>query len=434
MHFSGSIVGLVAATTLTITQALALPLDNSNQLTFQRPKSPESPPFTLALDQLAIPSSYVEQLKQHISSLPEKRLVKLAENDEPILITEGEKALLVLQRLRFEDVTDEQSFITTQHKQFFPSKLTYNSKALGPIFSIIDTDYMKTFLTKFSSFRTRYYRSETGKQSQQFLLSTLKDIAKTNTKVNVTFTEFPHPWGQNSIIARFEPARWKAESPSSSDEDDDEESVLSEKIVILGGHQDSTNMFPFLPAPGADDDGSGTTTLLMAFKSLVNSSFVPSTNPVEFHWYSAEEGGLLGSQAVAQSYAAAGKTVRSMLQMDMTAFVKAGTAPKIGIITDFVDPDFTDMMRLVVGEYAEIPYVDTKCGYACSDHSSWTKIGAPSAFTIESTFEESNHNIHTSNDKIDYTPEFSFDHMAQFCRVTIALAIELGGGASLGLN
>lgn len=82
-----------------------------------------------------------------------------------------------------------------------------------------------------------------------------------------------------------------------------------------GAHQDSTNLLPFLAAPGADDDGSGTTSTLTAFAALVNASFVPSTNPVEFHWYSAEEGGLLGSQAVANDYAAKGKKVRSMIQM-----------------------------------------------------------------------------------------------------------------------
>jgi len=26
--------------------------------------------------------------------------------------------------------------------------------------------------------------------------------------------------------------------------------------VIISAHQDSTNMFPFFPAPGADDDGT----------------------------------------------------------------------------------------------------------------------------------------------------------------------------------
>lgn len=39
---------------------------------------------------------------------------------------------------------------------------------------------------------------------------------------------------------------------------------------------------------------------------------------MEFHYYSAEEGGLLGSQGVAKSYEDSGKKVLAMLQMDMT--------------------------------------------------------------------------------------------------------------------
>ena len=82
---------------------------------------------------------------------------------------------------------------------------------------------------------------------------------------------------------------------------------------------DSTNLLPFLPAPGADDDASGTTSILSAFKALVESGFKPTHSPVELHWVSAEEGGLLGSNAIAQDYASRGVKVRAMLQMDMTA-------------------------------------------------------------------------------------------------------------------
>lgn len=65
-------------------------------------------------------------------------------------------------------------------------------------------------------------------------------------------------------------------------------------------------MWPFLPAPGkrpythahlcmlltsvsqgADDDGSGTVTILEAYRALLESDFKPNRT-VEFHWYSAE--------------------------------------------------------------------------------------------------------------------------------------------------
>jgi leucyl aminopeptidase len=252
--------------------------------------------------------------------------------------------------------------------------------------------------------------------------------------------------------------------------------------VIVNAHQDSTNLLPFLAAPGADDDGSGTTSLLGAFSSLVNASFVPSKHPLELQWSSAEEGGLLGSKAIAQDYAKRGVKVAGMLQIDMTAWVKAGTKPTVGLIRDFVDPEFVEYLAKVIDEYSNIGYTDTKCGYACaspffaicclpspfiplhpplpslsplfavfllpfppplplfstdpsfvgSDHASWSAIGAPAAFTIESTFENSSKNIHSSRDTIDYSPsEFSFEHVKEFSKVALGLIVELAGGENL---
>lgn len=75
---------------------------------------------------------------------------------------------------------------------------------------------------------------------------------------------------------------------------------------------------PFLPVT-ADDDGSGTTSILDAFRVLASTpTYAPTTSAVEFHWYSAEEGGLLGSQAVAKVYEEEGVDVKGMIQMDMT--------------------------------------------------------------------------------------------------------------------
>lgn len=155
---------------------------------------------------------------------------------------------------------------------------------------------------------------------------------------------------------------------------------------------------PVNSSPGADDDGSGTVTTLEAFRALVKSGWEPAT-PVEFHWFSAEEGGLLGSQvssplsprpslafhlilptdtrivsfvrpqAIAQRYAEQGTKVKAMIQMDMTAWVKAGTVESVGVITDFVDPALTEFNKQLVDAYLDIPWVETKCGYACSGQS-----------------------------------------------------------------
>jgi leucyl aminopeptidase len=67
-----------------------------------------------------------------------------------------------------------------------------------------------------------------------------------------------------------------------------------------------------------DDDGSGAMTTLETFRVLASDPNFKPTRPVEFHWYSAEELGLLGSQPVAASYKKSGKKIVGMLQNDMT--------------------------------------------------------------------------------------------------------------------
>jgi len=175
-----------------------------------------------------------------------------------------------------------------------------------------------------------------------------------------------------------------------------------------------------LPPSRAIDDGSGTVTILEAFRSLVDLGYRPE-RPVEFHWNSAEEAGLLGSQAIAKDYKKSGKKVVSMLQNDMTGY--AGNAPEvIGVVTDHVDTKLTVFLEKLIETYGSIPWKATQCGYACSDHASWIEAGYPAAFAFESEFHNHNQYIHTSSDLIEH---LSFDHMKEFAKLTVAFAVEL---------
>ena len=115
-----------------------------------------------------------------------------------------------------------------------------------------------------------------------------------------------------------------------------------------------------------------------------------------------------------------------MLQQDMTGYthatLEAGEPESVGVITDFVDPGLTTFIKEVVGTYCTIPYIETKCGYACSDHASASKAGYPSAFVIESDFKFSDKKIHTTEDKVEF---LDFGHMLQHARLTLGLAYEL---------
>lgn len=198
---------------------------------------------------------------------------------------------------------------------------------------------MREHLVKFTSFHTRYYKSETGIQSATWLLEQVKktiDDADAS-KHGVKAESFEHSWGQFSIIATI-PGK-------------------TNKTVVIGAHQDSINLFlpSIFAAPGADDDGSGTVTILEAFRVLLQSDAIRegnATNTIEFHWYSAEEGGLLGSQAIFSEYSKTDRDVKAMLQQDMTGYVEgtlaAGEVESVGVITDFVDPGLTEFIKLVI--------------------------------------------------------------------------------------
>jgi len=241
------------------------------------------------------------------------------------------------------DITETQDlgttlFASTKDTVTYPRRVAHNA-TVTPMLAKLDKSNMHADLETFTAFHTRYYKSEYGAQSSAWLLGRVNDTVAASGALRhgATVAAFPHPWGQPSVIATI-PGR-------------------SNRTVVIGAHQDSINLFlpSILAAPGADDDGSGTVTILEALRVLLTSDAVArgdADNTVEFHWYSAEEGGLLGSQAIFSAYERQGRDVRAMLQQDMTGYVQktldAGEQESVGVITDFVSPALTHFITKVV--------------------------------------------------------------------------------------
>ena len=269
----------------------------------------------------------------------------------------------------------------------------------------IEIQNVKDNLAVFTSFNNRYYTASSGAESSDWLYETVAAIAS-NSSLDISVEKFPHRWSQNSVIARI---------PGS----------ISQETVVIGSHQDSINMFSPANgrAPGADDDGSGSMSVVEIFRIIVESGFKPEL-ALEFHWYSAEEVGLLGSQDVADAYAAEDAPVRSMLQIDMNGY--AGDEPAIGLVTDYTSATLNTFIRALIDEYLEIGYVNSVCGYGCSDHASWTAVGYDASFPFEANFGDHNPLIHTPNDTIE---NVDFDHLNEWLKLGLAFAVELSYAA-----
>jgi len=267
-----------------------------------------------------------------------------------------------------------------------------------PLIQKIEKKYYKEKLIELTSFINRYYTSY-GVESAEWVFNLVTEIS--NNRSDITVSKFSHSWPQPSVIARIQGTK-------------------TDELVILGAHQDS--IAPGMPeesAPGADDDGSGTTALFEIFRILIEADFKPEYT-LEFQWYAAEEVGLLGSQAIAEYYQSQRKSVRAMMQLDMIGYNEVEST--VAIITDFTSPQLNAFNRLLVEEYLEIGWTDTSCGYGCSDHASWNKYGYPSSFPFEAQPGNTTPHGHSPNDIIDY---ISLEHAKEFVKLGLSFAIEL---------
>ncbi|KAJ7064727.1 hypothetical protein C8F01DRAFT_1127927 [Mycena amicta] len=343
------------------------------------------------------------------------RLVQFSLDAEPVYMTERQKLQAKALGMKYLDITDVPStsghLFEKQHFSYPPPNSTLVPKIL-PLLSIKE---MKSNLRHFTSFRTRYYNSDTGKASSEWLLQKIRnyttELASPELQELISVEPFVHKWKQTSVIVRIAPETVSDEDP----------------ITVIGAHCDSINhQNPFLPAPGADDDGSGTVTILEALRVLLKSGYVPNS-PLEFHFYSAEEGGLLGSLDVVAAYEKAEKQIKGMHQFDMTAWVAADTEEVVNIITTDVDPELTQFLTSLADRYVEIPWVQEKLiPGAGSDHISWTRSGYQSCVATEALMINSNfENIHTANDSSKVSREFSFEHMQHFSRLAVGFAVEM---------
>jgi leucyl aminopeptidase len=281
------------------------------------------------------------------------------------------------------------------------TQAAYLSQAL----SALESQRMFKTVSDLSAYRNRFYKSETGVQSANYIADQFRAIAKGRTDITVEM--FQHSkWMQPSVMVTMKGTGAKAN-----------------EIVVIGGHEDSINQMAFgmpgMNAPGADDNASGVATILEVFRVLVDTNFKPNRT-LMFMTYAAEEVGLLGSQEIANKFKSDNKSVVGVVQFDMTGFPGAGD--QIVFMTDFTSPELTQFSQKLLDTYVKAKWSTDKCGYACSDHASWTKAGYPSVMPFEATMSADNKEIHTPRDTIQ---KLSFDHVLRFAKLGLAFMAEL---------
>ncbi|KAE9571474.1 Leucine aminopeptidase A [Colletotrichum fructicola] len=333
---------------------------------------------------------------------------------ETVTVTEEEKWEMMDKRIHFFDITEWPDAPAASTKDFrlaaalpFPTEMNQTSH-VNALIPKLDKSRMQAHLERFSAFHNRYYLSRTGVESAEWLFGQISAIvdAAGHPTANVRYVRHT-AWSQPSIIVTI-PGQ-------------------NQRTVVVGAHLDSviSGDRGAGRAPGADDNGSGSVMILEVLRVALTDPRIAAgelLNTVEFHWYGAEEAGLLGSQDIFTQYNASRRQVVAMLNQDMVGYVGRDGVERFGVVTDWVDLDQVAFMKRVIDAYTDIPYEETVCGYACSDHASANRNGYPSSFIFEAPFGNHNPYIHTPNDTIEHV---SFDHALQHAKMTTGFVFEL---------
>ena len=256
-------------------------------------------------------------------------------------------------------------------------------------------------IQRLSGMKNRYYRSETGAAASVWLRDRWRSFT---TRPDVTVELVDHGYAQKSVVMTI-PGTTRAN-----------------EVVIIGGHLDS-----IAPggnssnAPGADDDASGIATLTEVARVLLASDVRPQRT-LKFMAYAAEEVGLRGSLRIAADYRKRGVKVVGVLQLDMTNY--QGSDKDIWLIGDHTDAGQNAFLGRLIDAYVGATWSYDACGYACSDHASWTRHGFRASMPFEARFRDSNRAIHTRKDTLEQSDN-NVQHAVKFAKLATAYAIEL---------
>jgi leucyl aminopeptidase len=276
----------------------------------------------------------------------------------------------------FDSATEAEAFLRNERSAQAIATLavTYtidNQATVNPWLPQVTESRLRSTISHLSTaYPNRYYASSYGTTAANWIRDSWQALATGRSDVSTElFTACAGCGGQPSVILTIQGTD------------------LPNEIVVLGGHLDSisnTGSGNSMQAPGADDDASGIASLTEVLRIALASGWRPKRT-VKFMGYAAEEVGLRGSAAIANSFRNQGKNVVGVLQLDMTNY-RTGSPYDMQLITDYSNSGLQQFLRDLFDTYLQplgMSRGTYTCGYGCSDHASWTSNGYPAAFMYE---------------------------------------------------
>jgi hypothetical protein len=192
-------------------------------------------------------------------------------------------------------------------------------------------------------------------------------------------------------------------------------------VVLATAHLDSINSAggATAPAPGADDNGSGSAGILAIARVFQTHA---ASHDLRLILFGGEEQGLFGSRHyVATLSAAERKRIRGIVNMDMIG--NTNTDERSVLLEGAaLSQHVIDKLSDAAGTYTQLR-VETSLRPANSDHVPFIDAGLPAVLTIEGA-DSTNDRVHSERDAIT---TIDYDLMLEILRMNVAyLAAEAG--------
>ena len=169
-------------------------------------------------------------------------------------------------------------------------------------------------------------------------------------------------------------------------------------VVIATAHLDSINLEggPAAPAPGADDNGSGSAGVLEIARVFQHHR---SRHDLRLILFGGEEQGLFGSKRYVDTLPQAErKRIRAVVNMDMIGSLNSATRTVL-LEGAPLSQTVIDGLAQAAEAYTQLP-VEVSLNPFASDHVPFINAQIPAVLTIEGA-DNANNRVHSERDSLD---------------------------------
>jgi len=328
-----------------------------------------------------------------------KPLAKINLADYGEVLAEGDEwKLLKTTNKRATDLIKKDYQVTEVRHQPIPLKyspaLQLNEKAFKGVIAIdtslvhmISKDSLYSYVKRLQDFNTRFVWSDSVLPAVDWIYNKFKSFGIDSVyKDEFTFYD---GWWAGELCTQYNIVATVVGT------------VNPDKVIVVGGHYDSivwSGGNPYILAPGADDNASGTAATLEQARIIANN---PLDCTVIFIAFGAEELGLWGSWDYAVTCVQQGKNIQLMMNYDMIGHIQNDRY--VNIHLDNASTPYYQIMQNMATQYTDLTTYQLP-NSSGSDSWPFSQMGYNILYSAEHIFSTY---YHSPSDSIAYVkPEY----------------------------